>query len=132
MRMKLISLAAGAAILISAANAFAHHSFGAEFDSNAPVHLEGIVVEFEWVNPHSWLVIDVTQENGTVQTWRIEGGAPSALLRRGWDRDSLPAGTRVIVDGFQAKNGAPRASARDIEFPDGTRRTLGGSRIGTR
>jgi len=128
MRIKLISVAAGAAFLISAANAFAHHSFAAEFDTNSPIHLEGVVVEFEWVNPHSWLVIDVTQQDGEVERWRVEGGAPSALLRRGWDRNSLPPGTKVVIDGWQAKNGAQRASALDIEFPDGTRRSLGSSR----
>jgi hypothetical protein len=94
------------------------------------VHLEGVVVEFEWVNPHSWLVVDVTKDDGSVERWRVEGGAPSALLRRGWNRNSLPPGTQVIVDGFQAKDGKPRANARDIEFPDGTRLFLGSSRTG--
>lgn len=132
MRLKLLSVVTGAAGLMSAAiaPALAHHSFGAEFDRNAPVHLEGVVVEFEWVNPHSWLVIDVEKEDGTVERWRVEGGAPSALLRRGWNRNSLPPGTSVIVDGFQAKDGKPRANARDIEFPDGRRLFLGSARTG--
>lgn len=108
----------------------AHHSFAAEFDRNKPVHLEGVVVEMQWVNPHSWLHIDVTKEDGTVERWAVEGGAPSALLRRGWNRNSLPPGTAVIVDGFQAKDGKLRANARDIEFPDGTRLFIGSSRIG--
>lgn len=132
MRTSYLYAVAGVAAVLSMAAlpANAHHSFGAEFDRNAPVHLEGVVVEFEWVNPHSWLVVDVTKEDGTVERWRVEGGAPSALLRRGWNRNSLPAGTSVIVDGFQAKDGKPRANARDIEFPDGTRLFLGSSRSG--
>jgi hypothetical protein len=129
---KQISATAFAALVAvgGAMTASAHHSFGAEFDRNAPVHLEGTVVEFEWVNPHSWLVIDVENEDGSVERWRVEGGAPSALLRRGWTRDTLPAGTRVTVDGFQAKDGKPRANANNIVFPDGKTMRIGSSGIG--
>lgn len=133
MRTKSINALVGATCLMAAGAApaaLAHHSFAAEFDANAPVHLDGVVVMFEWVNPHSWLHIDVTREDGTVERWRVEGGAPSTLLRRGWNRNSLPAGTRITVDGFQAKDGSPRANARDIVFPDGRRLFLGSTRIG--
>ena len=132
MRIQSIDAMLTAVLLMAAgsAPALAHHSFAAEFDANAPVHLDGVVVMFEWVNPHSWLHIDVTGEDGTVERWRVEGGAPSTLLRRGWNRDSLPAGTRITVDGFQAKDGSPRANARDIVFPDGRRLFLGSTRIG--
>ena len=90
----------------------AHHSFSAEFDSTKPLTLEGKVVQMEWVNPHSWLTIDVTKADGTVERWRIEGGSPSVLLRLGWNRNSLPAGTRIKVVAFQAKDGSLRGSSR--------------------
>lgn len=105
----------------------AHHSFAAEFDSQKVVHLEGTVVKFAWVNPHSWLYVDVPKADGTVEHWKIEGGAPSALLRRGWNRNSLPMGTKIVVNAFRSRDGATRASARDIVFPDGRKLDLAGS-----
>lgn len=105
----------------------AHHSFAAEFDATKVVHLEGTVVKFAWVNPHSWLYINVKKPDGTQEEWKIEGGAPSALLRRGWNRNSLPAGTKIVVNAFQARDGANRASARDIVFPDGRKLDIASS-----
>ena len=128
MHSTLIKVVASAALIIAAALPMsAHHSFSAEFDSNKQVTLEGQVVMMEWVNPHSWLHIDVTQPDGTVQRWKIEGGSPSVLLRKGWNRDSLPPGLKVKVVGFQAKDGSLRASSRDLLFPDGRRLDLSGS-----
>jgi len=128
MHSTLIKVVASAALIIAAALPMsAHHSFSAEFDSNKQVTLEGKVVMMEWVNPHSWLHIDVTQPDGSVQRWKIEGGSPSVLLRKGWNRDSLPPGLKVKVVGFQAKDGSLRASSRDLTFPDGRRMDLGGS-----
>lgn len=131
MRTKLIGLVAGGGLMLSAAApVLAHHSFAAEFDANQPVKLEGTVKEFRWVNPHSWLIVNVPKPDGTVETWDVEGGAPSALLRRGWTKNTLPAGTKVVVEGFMAKDGSHRANARDITFPDGTKMFIGSSGTG--
>lgn len=123
MRMKSWRAGVIGAILMASVGgaAYAHHSFGAEFDSSKPIKLEGSVVKFEWVNPHSW--IHVKLADGTL--WRVEGGAPSALLRRGWNRNSLPAGTKIIVQAFRARDGDTRASAAEISFPDGHQLSLG-------
>ena len=127
--LKRATLAASllAASLVLPLAAHAHHSFAAEFDVTKVVHLEGTVVKFSWVNPHSWLYVDVKKPDGTVENWKIEGGAPSALLRRGWNRNSLPSGTKIVVNAFQARDGAFRASARDIVFPDGRKLDLASS-----
>ena len=114
-------------LVMLALPASAHHSFSAEFDSTKAVTLDGEVVMMEWVNPHSWLHIDVTKPDGTVERWKIEGGSPSVLFRKGWNRDSLPTGTRIKVVAFQAKDGSLRASSRELSFPDGRKMDLGGS-----
>ena len=127
MRTRLMIVASAGLLMAAVFQLSAHHSFSAEFDSTKHVTLEGEVVMMEWVNPHSWLSIDVKKPDGSVQRWKIEGGSPSVLLRKGWNRDSLPTGTRVKVVGFQAKDGSLRASSRDLQFPDGRRLDLGGS-----
>ena len=126
MKLKLLGLS-GIAVAMSAMPAFAHHSFSAEFDGSKTVTLEGKVVMMEWVNPHSWLHIDVTNPDGTVERWKVEGGSPNVLQRLGWNRNSLPAGTKVKVIGSPAKDGAKRLNSRSLEFPDGRKMSLGGS-----
>ena len=127
MRGTLTMIAAASLVMSLSLPVSAHHSFSAEFDATKQVTLAGEVVMMEWVNPHSWLHIDVKKPDGSVERWKVEGGSPSVLFRLGWNRDSLPAGTKVTVVGFQAKDGSLRASSRELRFPDGRRMDLGGS-----
>jgi hypothetical protein len=130
MRTRLVSLVAGAWLAAHGGAALAHHSFAAEFDANKPVKLEGVVTKMDWINPHSWIHLEVTDAKGQKVEWMIEGGAPNALLRRGWNRTSLPAGTKIMVLGFQAKDGSFRANGRDITFADGKKLFVGSSGTG--
>lgn len=125
-------LCSGATVVMLALTApvVAHHSFAAEFDGNAPVRLKGTVARMEWINPHTWIHLDVKNLDGTVTRWMIEGGTPNTLVRRGFTRDSLKVGTELTIDGFRAKNGTNRANGADMILPDGKRLFLGSSGTG--
>jgi len=111
--------------------ASAHHAFGSEFDANRPVLLKGKIVKVEWVNPHSWLHVEIVNENGEKEVWMVEGGSPNSLVRRGLTRDSVPVGTEVIVDGYQSRDHTlKRANGRNITFTDGRKLFLGSSGAG--
>jgi len=117
---------AAALLIASATQLVAHHAFGSEFDPNRPVLLKGKVVKVEWVNPHAWIHMEVTKEDGTKEVWMVEGGSPNSLLRRGVTKDSLPLGTEVVVDGYQARDYTlKRANGRNVTYPDGRRLNLG-------
>jgi hypothetical protein len=131
MSNKTLSMIVGAALTAAAAlPAVAHHSFAAEFDINRPIRLEGVVSRMEFSNPHSWLHITVTTATGDVQEWKVEGGAPNALIRRGWNRNSILAGTPVCVEGFQARDGSFRANGREVLLDDGSSLFMGSTGIG--
>jgi hypothetical protein len=105
----------------------AHHSFSAEYDSNKPLKLKGKVVEMRWANPHAWIYIDVVGKNGKMEKWAWETGGANALYRRGWRKEDLAAGTVLVIDGFQARNGSKTANATSITFENGKRLFAGSS-----
>ena len=108
----------------------AHHAFTSEFDASKPVKLRGTVTKVELVNPHSWIHIDVKEPDGKVTSWAIEGGTPNTLFRLGVTKNSLPIGSELLVDGYQAKDGSNKANGRDITFADGRKVFIGGSSPG--
>jgi len=125
MQRKILVSLTGVCLLLAALPLFAHHAFTAEFDAKKPLKLRGTVAKVELINPHSWIHIDVKNPDGTTTRWMIEGGTPNTLLRRGFTKNSLPAGTEILVDGYQAKDGSNRANGRDLTFPDGKKIFLG-------
>lgn len=132
-RKHLAVLLGGIALLaVVAVPVVAHHAFGAEFDRNMPIKLQGKVVKLEWVNPHTWIHLEIEkEEDGTKEVWAVEGGTPNVLLRRGLRRDCLEPGTEIIVDGYQAKDHSlKRANGRDVTFTDGSKIFLGSSGTG--
>jgi len=127
MRTRLTVGIAALGALLAAIPVFAHHAFQAEFDDKKPVHLVGKVTEMEWINPHAWIHIDVTDADGKVTSWMVECGSPNIMLRRGFTKESLEFGTVLTVDGYQAKNGSNRANGSSVTFRDGRKLFVGGS-----
>jgi hypothetical protein len=124
--LTILAFAAAAAVPV-----VAHHAFGGEFDANRPVLLKGKIVKMEWVNPHAWIHVEITKQDGTKEVWMVEGGSPNSLLRRGVTRDSLPVGTEIVVDGYQARDHTLlRANGRNVTFTDGRKLFLGSSGVG--
>ena len=122
-----VTVLAAAFALLAVAPALAHHAFQAEFDSGKPVHLTGTVTDMEWINPHSWIHIDVKNPDGTVTNWMVECGSPNIMLRRGFTKRSLEVGTELTVAGYQAKNGENKANGSSVVFKDGKKLFVGGS-----
>jgi len=114
-----------AAVMGTAVPLRAHHAFAAEFDVDKPLNLRGTVTVMEWVNPHSWIHIDVKEKDGTVVNWMVEGGSPNALMRLGFTKNAILPGMEIVVDGYQAKDGSNRAVGRSLTFADGRKFLLG-------
>jgi len=121
---------AATALILAPVAALAHHAFGAEFDPNRPLVLKGPVTKVEWVNPHTWIHMEVTKEDGTTEQWMVEGGTPNTLLRNGLTKHSLEPGTTIVVDGYQSKDRSNRANGRNVTLENGEKIFMGSSGTG--
>jgi hypothetical protein len=130
MRVRLLVGIVGAGMWLATVPAMAHHSFAAEYDAQKPVKFQGTVTQMEWINPHAWIHVDVKKPDGTMESWMVEAGAPNALLRRGFTKNSLLPGTVIVVVGYQAMDGALRANGRDITYTDGRKLFVGSNNTG--
>ena len=120
---------AGGVLMLVSIGVRAHHAFATEFDVERPVELNGTVSKVEMINPHSWIHIDVANDDGSTTTWMIEGGSPNALYRRGITKTSVPIGAELYVFGYQARDGRFRAVGRTITFADGSALFFSGTQV---
>jgi len=127
MRLKIAIALAGSCLLLASVPLWAHHAFAAEFDVAKPLKLTGTLKKWEMINPHSWFHIEVKGADGKIAQWMVEGGSPSALIREGVTKETVPIGTVLIIDAYHAKSGENKAVGRDFTLPDGKRLFLGGS-----
>ena len=130
MRTSLSLAVIGLSLCATTVPVVGHHSFAAEFDAARPVTLSGTVTKMEWINPHAWIHLEVKKPDGKVENWEVETGNPSALIRRGFNKNSLPAGTEITVQGYRAKDGGMRANGRDLSFKDSKKLFVGSSGTG--
>ena len=126
-RTAVIAAVVGIALLGAGTVVRAHHAFAAEFDVNRPLTLKGTLVKWEMVNPHSWFHLEVKDKDGKVTPWMVEGGSPNQLIRMGVTKNTVPVGTELVVEGYQAKDGTMKAVGRNFVLADGKRLFLGGS-----
>jgi len=125
-----VSFVVGMILVIGTMTVDGHHAFSSEFDATKPVRLQGTLTKIEWINPHAWIHVDVKTPKGAIESWMIEAGTPNALVRRGFSKQSLAAGTPVIIDGYQAIDGSRKANGRDMTFADGRKLFMGSSGTG--
>ena len=130
MRVTLAVVVVGVVLFLAAAPARAHHAFAATFDNTKPIVLQGVVTKVQLINPHSWFWLDVKMPDGTVINWGFEGGSPNSLIRHGVTKESLPIGTEIVVNGYQAKSGENKGVGVNMTFPDGRKLFFGGSAPG--
>jgi hypothetical protein len=124
-KIQLAIFVLGCGLVFAASTLSAHHSFAAEYDAKQAVTLKGKVTKVDWVNPHSWVHIDVTDSDGKVTNWSCETAPPNILYRQGWRRDSLKEGDEVTVDGFRAKDGTATMTARTVTLSSGRKMFVG-------
>ena len=127
MKTKLIALALGILGGFASLQAAAHHSFAAEFDSNSPLHVTGTVVKVDWTNPHTYIFLEVENEEGDYEEWAFEMGSPNGLMRRGWTRNTLEIGTEVIVTGTRARDGSQKGNVQTVVIADTCQRLFAGT-----
>lgn len=127
MKTKLIAMALGILGGFISLQAAAHHSFAAEFDGNSPVHVTGTVIKVDWTNPHTYIFVEVENDEGDYEEWAFEMGSPNGLMRRGWTRNTLEIGTEVIVTGTRARDGSFKGNVQTVVIAESCQRLFAGT-----